>query len=292
MNRKNKIIMVRFLALSVLFSAFSSCAVSQESIVPSKNYTTQKVKVGSFDGISTSSSIDVIYTQASGRPDVEIYAPDNLMEYVKVEVQDGVLKVGFQSKNKREGVNIKGKHQTEVRVSAPAVHALHASSSGDITLKTALRTSGRVSVKSSSSGDIEGSEVVCDELMVKASSSGDVVLNQVKCTLLEADASSSGDVEIKNLKAERVNGEASSSGDVILAGECHSAKFLVSSSGDVEARNLKADAVTAKASSSGDVFCFPIESLEATTSSSGSVNYKGEPKHIDYHPKKGLNKID
>ena len=278
MNRKNKIIMVRFLALSVLFSAFSSCAVSQESIVPSKNYTTQKVKVGSFDGISTSSSIDVIYTQASGRPDVEIYAPDNLIEYVKVEVKDGVLKVGFQSKNKREGVNIKGKHQTEVRVSAPAVHALHASSSGDITLKTALRTNGRVSVESSSSGDIEGREIVCDELVVKASSSGDTSIGKVECTLLEVDASSSGDVEIKKLKTETVDADASSAGDVKLAGECRTARFSASSSGDVEAKNLKADNVVASASSAGDITCYAVESLKASSSSAGNVNYKGNPR--------------
>lgn len=45
--------------------AFSSCVSvnSQNSIVPSKNYIIQKVEVEKFDGISTSTSIDVIYTQ-------------------------------------------------------------------------------------------------------------------------------------------------------------------------------------------------------------------------------------
>ena len=281
------------LLLFMVALSFTSCMVSAESIMPSKNYATKKVNVNQFNGISTATSIDVLYTQTSGRQDVEIFAPDNLIEFVQVKVDDGILKVKFYDpEHPNSGINILGKHNTEVRISAPAIHVLQASSSGDVILKNGLKVNGLVTMNSSSSGDIVGNDVACDELVVKASSSGDVVLNQVKCTLLEADASSSGDVEIKNLKAERVNGEASSSGDVILAGECHLAKFLVSSSGDVEARNLKADAVTAKASSSGDVFCFPIESLEATTSSAGSVNYKGEPKHIDYHPKKGLNKID
>ena len=284
--------MVKILALSVVLSAFSSCAVSQEGIVPSKNYATRKIKVGNFDGISTSSSIDVIYTQTSGQPDVEIYAPDNLMECVKVEVKDGVLKVGFQSKNKREGVNIKGKHQTEVRVSAPAVHAFRASSSGDIILKNGLRTQGRVTMMASSSGDVNGSEVVCDELVADASSSGDVVLDKVECMVLDADASSSGDVEIKELKAKNVNATASSSGDVVLSGVCHSAKFSASSSGDVEAKNLMANEVKAKASSSGDITCNAIDALDVTISSSGTVSYKGNPKRMNYHPKSGLKKID
>ena len=283
----------KLLLLAMVASTFTSCAVQAESIVPSKNYVTKKVKVENFDGISTATSIDVAYTQTSGTPDIEVYAPDNLIEYVQVEVEDGMLKVKFQSKESPfNGINIRGKHRTEVRVSAPALHAFRASSSGDIVLKNGLQTTGKVSMKSSSSGDIEGGKVVCDELIASASSSGDVVLNQVECTSLDADASSSGDVTIKDLKAETVEADASSSGDVILSGECRSANLSASSSGDVEAKHLKADKVVAGASSAGDVTCYPVESLKATASSSGNVNYKGDPKYIDFNPKKGLNKID
>ncbi len=278
------------LLMAMAASMLTSCAVQAESIVPSKNYVTKKVKVGKFDGISTATSMDVVYTQTSGSQDIEVYAPDNLMEYVKVEVEDGVLIVKFQSKEK--SLNIRGKHETEVRVSAPAVHALYASSSGDIVLKSGLQTQGQVIMKSSSSGDIEGGDVICDELILEASSSGDVTLGEVECLSLEAASSSSGDVSVRELKAETVEADASSAGDIKLAGECRSAKFSASSSGDVEAKNLKADKVVAKASSAGDVTCWSVESLDATTSSSGNVNYKGDPKHIDFHPKKRLNKID
>ena len=244
------------LLLTVVLFAFAqtSCAVTSETVVPSKQYITKKVKVGDFDGISTATSIDVVYTQTSGMQDIEVYAPDNLMEYVKIEVEEGVLKVKFQSKeNPFNGINIRGKHQTEVRVFAPAIHTLRASSSGDIMLKNGLQTQGQVTMKSSSSGDIEGGEVVCDELIASASSSGDVILDKV---------------------------------------ECRSANLSASSSGDVEAKNLRANRVVAGASSAGDVTCYPVESLKASASSSGSVNYKGDPKDIDFHPKKGLNKID
>ena len=263
---------ISIFAMALVASAFTSCMTAQESIVPSKNYVTKKVKVGKFDGISTATSIDVLYTQTSNDQDIEIYAPDNLMEYVKVDEENGMLKIRFKGKDSKTGININGKHKTEVRISAPAVHKLRASSSGDIILKNGLQTKGEVSMKSSSSGDIEGGNVVCD--------------------VLNAESSSSGDVSIKELKAETVNAEASSSGDVILSGVCRSANFSASSSGDVEAKNLQADAVNANASSAGDITCHAVESLNVTTSTSGNVNYKGNPKHIDYHPKKGLKKID
>ena len=285
---KTNLILAMFLAME-----FSSCISvnSQNAIVPSKNYITQKVKVEKFDGISTSTSIDVIYTQTTGNMDVEIYAPDNLMEYVKVEVDGGMLKIGFELEEKGQGLNIKGKHETEVRVSAPAVHSLRASSSGDIILKNGLQTTGKVSVESSSSGDIKGGNIVCDALETEASSSGDIDLDQVECISLMLKASSAGDVSMMALKAERVCADASSSGDVSLSGVCRMAKLEASSAGEIDADDLKADTVIVEASSSGDVSCYAVESLEASTSSAGNVRYKGNPKQILNHSK-GLKKID
>ena len=282
------------LILSIFLGmAFSGCMSinSQNAIVPSKNYITQKVQVGKFDGISTSTSIDVIYTQTTGNTDVEIYAPDNLMNYVKVEVDGEMLKIGFDSGEKGRGLNINGKHETEVRISAPAVHLLRASSSGDIILKNGLQTTGKVDVASSSSGDIKGRDIVCDVLDAEASSSGDIDLDKVECTSLMLESSSAGDVSIKVLKAETVHAEASSSGDVSLEGICRSAKFEASSAGDIEADELKADEVVAKASSAGDITCHVLESLDASTSSKGNVRYKGNPKQIKNNSK-GLQKMD
>lgn len=281
--------------LAMIAMTMNSCVTSvtsAESIRPSKNYVTKTVKVGKFDGISTATSIDVVYAQTSGGQDIEVYAPDNLMEYVNVVVEDGMLKVSFRSKDSKQGLSINGEHKTEVRVSAPAVHTLRTSSNGDIILRNGLQTDGEVNVKSSSNGDIEGGYIVCDALVATTSSNGDVILEGAECTSLDVNASSNGDVSIKNIKAEIVKADASSNGDVNLSGVCRSAKLLASSNGDVEAKGLKADVVIAKASSTGDVTCCPVESLDATTSSNGSVSYKGDPKHIEYHPKKGLKKID
>ena len=288
---KKNLILAMLLAM-----VFESCAISvssetKEAIVPNKNYITKKVKVDDFNAISTSTSIDVVYTQTTGDTEVEIYAPDNLMEYVKVKVDGGMLKVSFQSKEKSKGINIKGKHETEVRVSAPAIHSLQASSSGDIILKNGLQYAGEVSLKSSSSGDIKGGKIICDALEIEASSSGDIELGNVECISLTTESSSAGDVSIESLKAETVNVEASSSGDVSIAGVCRSAKLEASSAGDIEADELKAEKVIAKASSSGDVTCYASEALEVSVSSAGNVGYKGNPKQILNHSK-GLKKID
>lgn len=275
------------MAMAMVMLSVTACA---ERIIPSKTYVTKKVSVGSFNAISTSSSVDVVYTQTSGNLSVEVYAPDNLADYIDVRVENGVLKVGFKSP--RNNFSIEGKHKKEVRVYAPAVNSLKASSSGDIILKNGLKASGTVNVKASSSGDVKGGSISCDDFTATASSSGDVVLEKVSCTNFTAGASSSGDVSVKNLDAVNVTADASSSGDVTLAGVCENASYKASSSGDVKAKNLKAVNVTAGASSSGDVECYVTGYLKATASSSGEVAYKGNPKYIDFSPRRGLRKID
>ena len=287
---KTKAMLALFLGMALQSCAISVSSDSKDAIVPSKNYITQKVKVDNFEGISTSSSIDVKYTQTNGSTDVEVYAPDNLMEYVKLEVEGGMLKIYFYSEETGKSINVKGKHDTEVRISAPAVHALRASSAGDILLMNGLQCEEEVSLEASSAGDIKGGNILCKALETEASSSGDIELEAVECTSLVTEASSAGDISINHVKAETVSVEASSSGDVSMAGVCRSAKFESSSAGDIEADELKAEHVIAKASSSGDVTCHATESLEVSISSAGNVSYRGNPKQIKSHPK-GLKKM-
>ena len=287
---KTNVFLALFLGMTLQSCAITVSSDSKDAIVPSKNYITQKVKVDNFEGISTSSSIDVKYTQTTGSTDVEVYAPDNLMEYVKLEVEGGMLKIFFYSEETGKSINIKGKHDTEVRISAPAVHALQASSSGDILLMNGLQCEEEVSLSASSSGDIKGGNILCKALETEASSSGDIELENVECTSLMTEASSAGDISINDVKAETVNVQASSSGDVSMAGVCRSAKFESSSAGDIEADGLKAEHVIAKASSAGDITCHATESLEVSISSAGNVSYKGDPKQIKSHPK-GLKKM-
>ena len=288
---KTKAMLALFLGMALQSCAISVSSDSKDAIVPSKNYITQKVKVDNFEGISTSSSIDVKYTQTNGSTDVEVYAPDNLMEYVKLEVEGGMLKIYFYSEETGKSINVKGKHDTEVRISAPAVHALRASSAGDILLMNGLQCEEEVSLEASSAGDIKGGNILCKALETEASSSGDIELEAVECTSLVTEASSAGDISINHVKAETVSVEASSSGDVSMAGVCRSAKFESSSAGDIEADGLKAEHVIAKASSAGDITCHATESLEVSISSAGNVSYRGNPKQIKSHPK-GLKKLD
>lgn len=280
-----------FCAALLTVSTSTSCANLKKA---SENYITRAVETGAFDAISTSTSVDVIYTQTTGERSIMLYAPDNMIDDVRVKVEDATLKVGM-----KPNVNqcVIGEHGIEVRVSAPAVRRLEASSSGDIKLTNGLNATGdvyvvvgssgdviggtvsctgNVTLKTSSSGDIKFDTVSCKDFRTDASSSGDVKLGDVTCTSFRADASSSGDVEIRKvvctdfwanagssgdmevdmLEARNVFANAGSTGDIKLAGKCENADLSADSSGDIKASRLVVEKrLSKRENSGGSVVC-------------------------------------
>ncbi len=249
---------------------------------------TRPVKIAeSFDGVSASSGVDVVYTQSTGAPVIELSAPSEVMDKVWVRVQDGILKVSYQAKT---GVlSFSKSHRAELRITGPALHHFEASSSSDIVVKLGLETSEKVFLKASSSGEIHISTLQCGDLDVKAASSGDVDITRLKCANLTVKASSKGDVEIKSLRATQVIADASSASDIELEGTVEKLAADASSAGNIDAEDLKANVVVAEASSAGKVECHAEKALEANCSSAGQVIYSGNPA-ITGEKSKGLRK--
>ena len=266
-----------------------------QGIVPSKTYVTKKVSLSDIQAISSSSSVDVVYYQtATSSPYAEIYAPDNLIERIRVEESHGTLNVGMQ-----RGTSIKGKCTYEVRVYAPEVVSFETGSSSDIELANGLTTQKPVSLSASSSGDITAEAVKCGDLSAQISSSGDITVNRVECQRALVDVSSSGDVKMESLRCTQLKAEVSSSGDckikgidcqgdvlasagssgdIVLEGVCRNAAFESGSAGAVD--------VTASSSSAGDITCSASGTLDVHVSSAGSVSYAGTPARITGDVKK------
>lgn len=264
---------------------------------PSKNYVTEKVSISDIEAIKSSSSVDVVYTQASGTPYAEIYAPDNIVPLIKVEQDGKTLRIGFKS-----NTSINGRYKCEVRVFAPEVTSFSTSSSSDITLANGLKTSKPVTLKASSSGDIDASSLACGDLSMTTSSSGDIKIGTITCGMLSLDTQSSGDIKVTSVQCTGATIDSSSAGDCIvaemvcsgdvkastssssdikLAGTCRNASFSASSAGGIYAKDLLAKDVEARASSAGDVECNASGVLSTSVSSAGSVRYKGNPARVE-----------
>lgn len=290
-------------ALTPLLMSFSGCYAGGKTVInPSKNYVTQKVNIGEVAAISSSRSIDVVYTQYKGEPYAEIYAPDNVVKYVKVEQNGKKLNVTYDIPQ-GHSLSFRGKCTCEVRVFASEVTGFHASSSSDITLANGLNTSKDVTFDVSSSADIHAEKVQCANLTATASSSAELVLKNISChkTVMNVESSadmeivglqckgdmaietsSSGDCEIRDIVCQGdVAASSSSASDINLSGVCRNASYEASSAGKVYAEKLKAVDVKAQASSAGDVRCYVTGKLSAGSSSAGSVGYTGNPTSIE-----------
>lgn len=86
-----------FIAIALL--AFSTTACSQQhtyrsggfgskTVKASKNYVTKDIKVDNFTKLSVAGSPDVTYTQKSGKPTVEVYTSDNIVDLLDIRVKD------------------------------------------------------------------------------------------------------------------------------------------------------------------------------------------------------------
>lgn len=300
-----------FIAIALL--AFCTTACSQQhtyrsggfgskTIKASKNYVTKNIRVDNFTKLNVAGSPDVTYTQKSGRPAVEVYTSDNIVDLLDIRVKDNTLYIGFK-KNVSVSYN-----KLEVRVSAEKLNGIAVAGSGNVELKNGLKTDNlKISVAGSGdvngnnisctdldiaiagSGDINSSDINCNNLKVSIAGSGDLNSSNITCNNLKASVAGSGDMKLSNVTTHFTQASVAGSGTATLSGSTQEAEYSVAGSGDLFASDFVAKKASANVVGSGDIKCHATDFLKVRTSGSGSVGYKGNPE-LDY-PKKGLYKL-
>ena len=132
---------------------YSSGNWGSKKVIASNKYVTKDIKVDNFKKISVAGSPDVTFTQKSGRPEVEVYTSDNIVDLLDIKVKDNTLYIGF-----KKDVNVSYK-KLEVRVSAETLNGISVAGSGDVFLKNGLQTNDNLSINVAGSGDIKGSGI-------------------------------------------------------------------------------------------------------------------------------------
>lgn len=274
-----------FIAIALL--AFSTTACSQQhtyrsggfgskTVKASKNYVTKDIKVDNFTKLSVAGSPDVTYTQKSGKPTVEVYTSDNIVDLLDIRVKDNTLYVGF-----KKNVNV-SYDKLKVRVSAEKLNGIAVAGSGDVELKNGLKTDD-LKISVAGSGDISGNNISCTDLSISIAGSGDINSSNITCNDLQVSVAGSGDMKLNNVTAHSTKASIAGSGTAILSGSTQ-AEYSVAGSGDLFASDFVAKKASASVAGSGDIKCHATDFLKVRTSGSGSVGYKGNPE-LDY-PKK------
>lgn len=292
--------MKKFTTLTSIFlltTVLSACAQSYshhfnsgnswlggKEVKASKNYVTKQIKVSDFDQIAVSGSLDVTYTQQSGKPKVEIYTSDNIVDLLDIYVKNGKLNLGFK-KNVKVSYN-----KLEIRVTSEDLNAVNVAGSGDFKFTNGLKTD-QLKMNVAGSGDITASNIQCSQVFTaNVAGSGDIECKQLKAADMDISVAGSGDLKIENAQVTSANASVAGSGTVKISGSADKANYSVAGSGDLYASDFKVQDISASVAGSGDIKCYAVEHLKARVSGSGTIGYKGNPE-LDYPEKKKVYKL-
>lgn len=292
--------MKKFTTLTSIFlltTVLSACAQSYshhfnsgnswlggKEVKASKNYVTKQIKVSDFDQIAVSGSLNVTYTQQSGKPKVEIYTSDNIVDLLDIYVKNGKLNLGFK-KNVKVSYN-----KLEIRVTSEDLNTVNVAGSGDFKFTNGLKTD-QLKMNVAGSGDITASNIQCSqEFTANVAGSGDIECKQLKAADMDISVAGSGDLKIENALVTSANASVAGSGTVKISGNADKANYSVAGSGDLYANDFKVQNISASVAGSGDIKCHAVEHLKARVSGSGTIGYKGDPE-LDYPEKKKVYKL-
>ena len=272
MKTLTAIIVSGIFALSATACTCNSGLFGGKTVKASRNYVTKNIKVDNFTGLNLAGSPNVTYTQKAGKPEVEVYTSDNIVDLLDINVVNNTLNIKF-----KKGINV-SYNKLEIRVSSETLNNISVAGSGNVELANGLKTDN-LKVSVAGSGDIDADNITCTgNLNVSVAGSGDIEGSNITCANLTASIAGSGDLKLDNVSAAGTEASVSGSGTAILTG-----------SGDLFASGLQAKRVSASVSGSGDIKCHATDFLKARTSGSGNIGYKGNPE-LDF-PKKGLYKL-
>ena len=229
------------------------------SLNPVSSIKSANVQIGSvrnvpaFNGIETSSGVDVEFTQSPTQSVVVKVEPEK-QQYVITEVENGVLKIFVRNK----GVKNLNFNSLKVIVSGPKLSKL-------------ITKSGSI---------FKAVNQINETTFVASCSSGSQVSGSFKISTNTALDVSSG-VSVKmNLETKSLALEASSGSSIKLSGKADSGVYSASSGSSISAGDFVTKSAVVDASSGSSVKINTTESLTASATSAASVQYRGNPSKV------------
>lgn len=111
--------------------------------------------------------------------------------------------------------------------------------------------------------------------------SGNVTSNDIiKSNNLNVSLGGSGNINLK-INSDDVNTNIGGSGNIDLKGNTEELKCAIAGSGSIRAYDLSTDEVSATIAGSGSIKITVKSKIKAKLVGSGSIYYRGNPKHID-----------
>jgi len=200
--------MKKILAALLVLVTITTFGRGWEQIKGSGNLKKETRSVGSFTGLSSNGSMDVVISYGNSST-IEIEADDNLLPYIETKLDGGKLVI-----RSKDEVGFSTKNNITVRVQMVKVDNLSLSGSGDIKGDGAFANDMTTKLSLSGSGTIDLGFGSFANLNAHISGSGDIVLRKGSAKNLDVHISGSGKVDANAISFETVEAHISGSGEV------------------------------------------------------------------------------
>jgi Putative auto-transporter adhesin, head GIN domain len=177
---------IKFGIVAIAFTSFANGQwLSGDKIKGDGNVVTKEITTSSYDKVIVSGFYDVdLISGAEGK--ITVKGEENLLNYLKIEVVDGALKIGTE---KGKYLSTTRGYKIIITVPFESLDEVSLSGSGDVNLTISAK-----------------------EVIAKVTGSGDMVLKG-KTTDFKGDVTGSGDLTAYELESDNANASVVGSGD-------------------------------------------------------------------------------
>ncbi len=242
-------------ALAVVAVVLSSCVYVDgkrvswgSSLEGDGNLITKSVALPDYHRVTTSRGVVVELVDTTSTQ-LTVTADQNIMPYVQVTCNGGDLQATIDRAVKRVG-------DCTVIVTLPKnshIEHLQASSDGEIIVRSPLSIDGKLGINTSSAAEISG-EIYSSEVTIAAASASEVDLT-LTCGSITVSAASAANVE--------------------LHGSASAGQFMTASAAEIDAEEFEVTILEVLAASAGSASVFCTQTLSASASSGGDIEYRG-----------------
>lgn len=182
---------------------------------------TEKVEtreLEAFDAIENNGMCNIVYVQ-SEKSAVEITAPANYIDRFETDVDDGVLRIDYNGKLRKNSTD--DFDNFNIKVYSPTCK----------------------SIKNEGIGKITCDSLCTDTLIVRNEGLGSIELNKLTVSHLRADNEGVGKIELNDVDAKYVRLDNEGLGSVSITGKAETAKLINEGVGKVDASGLDCEDV-------------------------------------------------
>jgi hypothetical protein len=199
-----------------------------------------------------------------------------IVSNIETDVAGGKLKIHMKNENHWSWHD---DDKFKIYITVESIDSIEINGSGDLTTQTKL-TGTNMALNVNGSGNVEADIELTGQLDANVAGSGDIHLSG-KFQNLKSHVSGSGDVDLAAVVANTAELNVSGSGEISARGKAPTLVSSVSGSGSLSASDFETDKCTIYVSGSGDAEVFVKSALDARTSGSGDISYRGSPAQVN-----------